>query len=144
MNGGDTVALCRGGRWSSVVAPGGWGGNARCSAVATCDLRDYAALMDFSNGQEAYGILVGEASTPRGSDVSTGTTVRNNTVYYAKGTRGGDAIRVDTEGTSHVVTGNVVVSYSDQRENVFRCFNNGLPGAAYALLDRERLLAHRG
>ena len=100
-------------------------------------VEDNLVVVDFSNGQEAHGILVGEASTPRGSDVLTGATVRNNTVYYAMGTQGGDAVRVDTEGTGHVVTGNVVVSYSNQKENKFRCFNNGLPGTAYALLDRN-------
>jgi hypothetical protein len=38
MNGGDTVALCRGGVWN---ADGGGLDNSRCSAASTCDLRDY-------------------------------------------------------------------------------------------------------
>jgi hypothetical protein len=100
-------------------------------------VEDNLVVVDFSNGQEAYGILVGEASTPPGSDVLSGTTVRNNTVYFAAGTQGGDGIRIDTEGRDHVVTGNLVVSYSTQAQNVFRCFNNGLPTSAYALLDRN-------
>ena len=94
-------------------------------------------VMDYSSGQEVYGILVGEASTPSGSDVLTAATVRNNTVYYASGTQGGSAISLGTEGTNHVVTGNVVVSYSNQTQNVFRCYDNTLSSGAYALLDRN-------
>jgi hypothetical protein len=39
MNAGDTVALCRGGRWS--ITSGSGFSNAKCSKGSTCDVRDY-------------------------------------------------------------------------------------------------------
>ena len=49
MNAGDTVALCRGGRWN--ITSGAGFANAKCSKSNTCDLRDYRAPS--ANGSEA-------------------------------------------------------------------------------------------
>jgi hypothetical protein len=49
MNAGDTVALCRGGRWN--ITSGAGFANAKCSKGNTCDLRDYRAPS--ANGSEA-------------------------------------------------------------------------------------------
>ena len=100
-------------------------------------IEDNVVVMDGAYGWEGQGILVGEASQPSGSDVLTAATVRNNTVYYTSGTTGGDAISLATEGTNHVVTGNVVVSYSGQTQAAFHCYGDGLSSGAYALLDRN-------
>ncbi len=48
MNAGDTVALCRGGRWN--ISSGAGFANAKCSKNNTCDLRDYRAPS--GNGSE--------------------------------------------------------------------------------------------
>jgi hypothetical protein len=48
MNAGDTVALCRGGRWN--ITSGAGFANANCSKSNTCDLRDYRAPS--ANGSE--------------------------------------------------------------------------------------------
>ncbi|HEY5285171.1 MAG TPA: hypothetical protein VIM14_20425, partial [Polyangia bacterium] len=52
MNAGDTVALCRGGKWTGR---GGSLANTKCKKDSTCDLRDYAP--PWGNGSEALPSL---------------------------------------------------------------------------------------
>jgi hypothetical protein len=88
MNGGDTVAFCRGGRW----AAGSWGGptNSRCTATSTCDVRSYAppwggngarpyfpyngsgnSFWDFGNGTTTNGYMRFQGLEVRGGGSST-------------------------------------------------------------------------
>jgi hypothetical protein len=52
MNAGDTVALCRGGKWTGR---GGTLANTNCNKDSTCDLRDYAP--PWGDGSEALPSL---------------------------------------------------------------------------------------
>jgi hypothetical protein len=89
-------------------------------------------------GDAFHAIQVGEPCTVvPGSDCLSNVTVRNNTVLVPRGAHGGFGIALDTEGAGHIVTGNVVVSYSDQTQEPWRCMNNGLPATSYALVDRN-------
>lgn len=54
MAAGNTVALCRGGRWNSLTSQG-YLRNLNCRAGSTCDLRDYAA--PWNAGSEGSPIL---------------------------------------------------------------------------------------
>lgn len=85
------------------------------------------------------GIRVGEACTsaPAGSACMTGATFRNNTVFAGAGAHGGRGVALNSEGTGHIVTGNVVVSYGDQTQAAWSCYANDLPASSYALIDRN-------
>jgi hypothetical protein len=52
MQAGDTVAMCRGGRWAGVVSAS-WQ-NSNCTSASTCDLRDYVPSWGSSGSPKPY------------------------------------------------------------------------------------------
>jgi hypothetical protein len=100
-------------------------------------IEDNIVVVQGPSSDASNGLTIYEPYTagPPGSVMNTANTVRNNTIYLPSGTHGGDAIAVNVEGSGHIVTGNVIVSYSDQTQQTFNCLNNNLSSGAYALVD---------
>lgn len=72
------------------------------------------------------------AARALGDDVNTRNTVRNNTVWYrTPQSAPRQAIRVELEGTGHIVTGNAIFFESGSGT----CFDFSLAAGSYAFLD---------
>ncbi len=88
MPAGDTVALCRGGRWN---ANGGGFANANCSKHNTCDLRDYSP--SWGNGSEPMPSIWAAGG-------ASGTTLMTFT-HIAQHQEGLRVINLDLHGGSN-------------------------------------------
>ena len=108
------------------------------SGCTYCFIENNVVINDYAGGG-IVGIDIPNTYNRGADHTSTNNTIRNNTVIYTSSILTGHTdnigIRVDKEGTGHVIANNVV--YNAQTSGTFQCFSYGLALTAYTFIDNN-------